>query len=171
MKLLLKFLACLTVVLWIFGCSERPNVVIEKSLTNSLGGSNCVLGSKLRDWTNTLGRPSVVQQRDGANTFFYWPEKGVGVFCHPLFQGQYRLRKEPEWIVTSIFIPLLTNLHPRIPPVAEETRINFRTLAVQSKAFDEEKLKNLRDVELYYNDGKLEAIEIRKPDSLLGDYD
>lgn len=111
------------IALCVPACSNHSSLnALGAEVTNRLGSTQLVLGSTLGMWTNSPGSPSVVSQEDGANTFFYWPSRGVGVFCHPLYRGQ------SERVVTSIFVPLKTNLHPRIPPVKPDARISFTKL-------------------------------------------
>lgn len=144
---------------------------LEAALTNRLGSTHCVLGSTLANWTNVLGSPSVVMQEDGGNTFFYWPNQGVAVFCHPLYRGQYTRREQPNWVVTSILIPLETNVHPRIPPVKLDTQIVFTKLLFDREEVTRKGWTKLPKVEAFEEAGALESLKIEKPDSLFGDYD
>ncbi len=161
-----------TIGLYVSACSKHSSLnALEAELTNRLGSTQLVLGATLATWTSALGNPSVVSQEDGGNTFFYWPNQGVGVFCHPLYWGQYERRKQPDWVVTSVFIPLQTNLHPRIPPVKSDMRIDFTKLLFSREEVVQKGWAKLRKVEAFEEAGVLESLKIEKPDSLLGDYD
>ena len=164
--------AAATIGLCVSACSKHSSLKgLEAELTNRLGSTQFVLGSTFANWTNTLGSPSVVSQEDGGHTFFYWPNRGVGGFCHPLYRGQYERRKQPDWVVTCIFIPLQTNLHPRIPPVKADARIGFTKLLFGREEVVQKGWAKLRKVEAFEEAGVLESLKIEKPDSLLGDYD
>jgi hypothetical protein len=153
-------------------CSRHSSLSpFESEITRRLGNEQCVIGSPLQVWTNALGQPSTVTQSDGGNTFFYWQDRGIAVFCHPLYQGQYDRRKRPDWIVTSIFVPLQTNLHPRIPPVHYDTRITFTRLLFNRHEVVQTGWRKLSNIRAFEQDGVLEALAIEKPDSFLGDYE
>jgi len=164
--------AAATVGLCLSACSKHSSLnALEAELTNRLGSTQCVLGSTFANWTNALGSPSVVSQEDGGNTFFYWANQGVGVFCHPLYRGQYERRRQPDWVVTSVFLPLQTNVHPRIPPVKSNMRIGFTKLLFGREDVVQKGWAKLPKVESFEDAGVLESLRIEKPDSLLGDYD
>ncbi len=166
------FLLAVAAGLCCSACSNHSSLnALEAAITNRLGSTQCVLGAALASWTNALGNPSVVSQEDGGNTFFYWPNRGVGVFCHPLYRGQHERREQPDWIVTSIFVPLQTNLHPRIPPVKAATRIAFTTLLFNREEVVQKGWVKLRKVEAFEEAGVLDSLKIEMPDSLFGDYD
>lgn len=168
----LLLVAAATVGLCLSACSKHSSLnTLEAELTNRLGSTQCVLGFTFAKWTNALGGPSVVSQEDGGNTFFYWTNQGVGVGCHPLYRGQYERRKQSDWVVTCIFIPLQTNLHPRIPPVKPNTRIGFTKLLFGREEVVRKGWAKLPKVESFQDGGVLESLKIEKPDSLLGDYD
>jgi hypothetical protein len=112
-----------------------------------------------------------VSQEDGANTFFYWPNQGVGVFCHPLYRGQYDRMRQPDWVVTFVLLPLRTSVHPRITPVKSNTRIAFTKLLFGREEVVQKGWAKLPKVESFHDAGVLESLVIEKPDSLLGDYD
>ena len=153
-------------------CERRSALSpLEAEVTNRLGGTQFTVGSSLRLWTNSLERAWTVRQEDGGNTFFYWPGRGIGVFCHPLYRSQYNSKNQSDWTVTSVFIPLQTNLHPRIPPVKPETRVAFTKLLFDRQEVIRKGWTRLRKVRVFEEHGVLEALEITKPDSLLGDYD
>jgi hypothetical protein len=153
-------------------CFSRSSLnPLELELTNRLGSTNCVLGATFANWTNVLGAPSVVTQRDEGNTFFYWPSHGIGVFCHPLYRGQYRSKTRPEWVVTSILVPLHTNVHARIPPVEPDIRIGFTKLLFSREEVVQKGWARLHKVEAFQESGVLESLVIERPDSWFGDYD
>lgn len=159
------------IALCVSACSNHSSLTaLEAEVTKRLGSTQLVLGSTFGIWTNSLGSPSVVSQEDGGNTFFYWPSRGVGVFCHPLYRGQYERGKQSEWVVTSIFIPLKTDLHPRIPPVKSDTRISFTKLLFDRGEVVQKGWAKVGKVEAFEEAGILESLKIDKPDSLLGDY-
>ena len=154
------------------GCSQRAAVnVVERLLTNQLACATLVVGSSVREWRSKLGEPQTVEQLDKGNTFFYWPEHGVAVFCHPLFHQQYAYRKPDEWLITSILIPLTNRIHPQLPPVAPHTRVTFMRTLLTLKEVQEKGLDVLPRIKPHYRGGRLECLEIEKPDSFFGDYD
>ena len=79
----------------------------------------------LATWEAALGQPHTVYQSDGGQTFFYWPERGVAVFTHPQYEGQYRRRPLLRREVTSVIIPLRQSFHPYFLPVPKGTTIRF----------------------------------------------
>lgn len=141
------------------------------ALTNRLGAPQLVLGGQLIDWTKALGEPSVVVQKDLGNTFFYWPAHGVAVFCHPLYHKQYQYKKREDWVVTSIVVPLTNKIHPQLPPVDPDARIVFTNLLFTPSEAAKARWDALPKVSVHLQDGVTVALEIKKPDSFLGDYD
>jgi hypothetical protein len=162
----------LVVALCVCGCSARWSLnPLEREITNRLAATQCVLGSTFAQWTNALGSPLVVDQSDGGHTFFYWPDSGIGVFCHPHYRGQYQRERQRDWVVTSIFVPLQTTVQPKIPPVEPDTRIAFKKLLFRREEVVQKRWMKLPKVRVFQEGGVLESLEIEKPDSLLGDYD
>jgi hypothetical protein len=154
------------------GCSKGSAVgATVAEVTTRLGTSEINLGDTLGKWTNALGTPKTIDQEDGGHTFFYWPDKGIGVFCHPLYKGQYESKPEHAWKVTSIFIPLHTNIHPRIPPTKPDARISFAKVLFTPEEIQRKGWSRLSNVEVFEAAGGLESVKIDKPDSLFGDYD
>ena len=100
------------VALALAGCLPQTSLnVVESEVINRLGATELVIGSRLCEWTKHLGDPALIEQKDKGNTFFYWPDWGVAVFCHPLFQKQYEHKKREDWVVTNILIPLTNTVH------------------------------------------------------------
>lgn len=88
---------------------------------------------ELRLWKTVLGEPRTVPQLDNGPTFFYWPEHGIAVFTHPLYQGQYRRKGVDDRKVTSVILPLRSSLQPAFLPIAEDVSIHFdRLLQVEA---------------------------------------
>ena len=54
--------------------------------------------------------------------------RGIAVVGHPLFRKLYEHKKREDWVVTTILVPLTNSVHPRLPPVENDTRIRFRKL-------------------------------------------
>ena len=79
---------------------------ILKALNSKYYAQDLTLLTEIEQWERIFGNPKTLEQRDGGNTFFYWPEQGIAVFTHPLFEGQYRRKERKDWKVTSIIIPL-----------------------------------------------------------------
>ena len=119
--LLISFLFC-------FGCdfksadSEKNDL---KKIYQVLQNKKLDAGQKLSKWILYLGKPITVSQIDKAKTLFYWPEKGIGVFTHPLYHGQSRYFCETNRIVTSFFIITQTNAPALSPPAITNTFIKF----------------------------------------------
>jgi len=160
------------IVLLLFGLQRSPVNQLEFLVVSQLGSSDLLPGSEFQEWTSALGTPSTVPQRDSANTFFYWPEKGVAVFCHPLYLGQFKSRNRQNWTVTSILIPVRRIVRPSIPPVDSLQLIEFSHLILPT-AITLEKGSGIMSshIVLHSYRGELQVIEIRKRDSLFGDYD
>ena len=55
-----------------------------------------------------------------------WPDPGA--FTHPLYEGQFREKRTPERIVTSVIVPLQKSFHPDFLPVADDLTIHFDKL-------------------------------------------
>jgi len=144
---------------------------IETRLLHELETTNCVLGETYAVWTNALGLPLTIEQKDGGNTFFNWPAKGVAVFCHPLFKGQYNRKEMSNWKITSILIPLVPKVNPGLPPVDGDLLISFTRLLIEPEEVELRRWANLKNVFELRRNGRLEALELRKPDSIMGDYD
>lgn len=88
---------------------------------------------KLGLWKEVLGEPRTVPQLDNGPAFFYWPEHGIAVFTHPLYQGQYRRKGVDDRRVTSIILPVRRSLQPTFLPIAEDAFIHFdRLLQVEA---------------------------------------
>jgi hypothetical protein len=141
-------------------------------------------------WESVLGEAETVTQADGGHTFFYWPESGVGVFTHPLYEGQFRRTPLPNRRVTSVVLPLQEDLHLQFLPIAGEQAIHFdRLLNLQHVASRIQEVSRVdihpdglcyidlvasplrKTVErLHYQDGEASAIEIRD-DWWLSHYD
>jgi hypothetical protein len=83
---------------------------------------------KLSRWEEVLGEPETVPQADGGTTFFYWPERGIAVFTHPLYEGQYRGKEQEERTVTSVILPLRKSFRPGFLPVEDEVVVRFDQL-------------------------------------------
>lgn len=172
MQKITPLLLAAAVALCVSACAKRSSLnALEAELTNRLGFAQLTLDSTLANWTSALGSPSVVSQEDAGNTFFYWPNRGVGVFCHPLYRGQFERSKQPDWVITSILVPLQTNLHPRIPPVKSDTRIGFTKLLFSREEVVQKRWAKLRNVEAFEEAGVLDSLKVDKPDSFLGDHD
>jgi hypothetical protein len=136
----------------------------------ALGFPDLGPGSALRAWTNALGSPATVPQRDEGTTFFYWPQHGIAVFCHPHFMGQYRQRMPSDWVVTSVFIPVRLSVKPTLPPTDDARLIVFSKLLIDDAQIAG--LDHTGPIRKYYDEsGALLAVEIRKRDGLFGDYD
>lgn len=84
--------------------------------------------SEIQMWEKTFGSPKTLEQRDGGNTFFYWPEQGIAVFTHPLFEGQYRRKERKDWKVTSIIIPLTKNIKSNFLSLNRDQLIYFQNI-------------------------------------------
>jgi hypothetical protein len=163
--------AMVLLAVFICSCGRQTSLnPLERALTNRLGSAQLVLGATFADWTNVLSTPSVVEQNDGGHTFFYWPNSGVGVFCHPLYHGQHDRANQSDWTVTSVLIPLKTEIHPRPPPVQPESTIRFTELLFRPDEVAARGWIALDDVKAFEADGILESLLLDKPDSVLGDY-
>lgn len=82
----------------------------------------------LSQWEAVLGEPQTVPQADGGTTFFYWPQRGIAVFTHPLYEGQFDGKEKEEWKVTSVILPLRKSFHPSFLPVEDEVVVRFDQL-------------------------------------------
>jgi hypothetical protein len=80
---------------------------------------------ELSRWEAALGAPKTVSQADEGQTFFYWPEHGIGVFTHPLYESQFRSKQQEDRRVTSVILPLQHTLQPSFLPVADDLVIRF----------------------------------------------
>lgn len=84
--------------------------------------------SEIYIWEKNFGNPKTLEQRDGGNTFFYWPEQGIAVFTHPLFEGQYRRKERKDWKVTSIIIPLTKTIKSNFLSLNRDQLIYFQNI-------------------------------------------
>lgn len=75
-----------------------------------------------------MGPPLTIQQIDEGHTFFYWDEHGIGVFCHPLYYGQCKIKNYKDWIVTSIIIPLKNDIYQSVIKEKNPMTLHFKTL-------------------------------------------
>lgn len=154
------------------GCDRRSRPTeAEQAVANRAGQPALALGTDLMVWKQAFGDPQTVTQKDGGNTFFFWPEHGIAVFCHPLFRSQFKYVPQDRWTVTSILLPLQTNISPHIPPVDPAVRINFSRLLFRAEELTGVGWTNHPCVRIYDGRGVAEAIELQKPDGLVGDYD
>jgi hypothetical protein len=108
------------------GCRLR-SPALDVVLT-SYPGLETGIYQDLGTWEEVLGPSRTVKQADGGTTIFYWPEEGVVVFTHPLYQGQYRRKPARERKVTSVIIPLRRSIRPDSLPVAEGVSLELDTL-------------------------------------------
>jgi hypothetical protein len=82
----------------------------------------------LSRWEAVLGKPETVPQKDGGTTFFYWPDRGIAVFTHPLYERQAEHKDRGERTVTSVILPLRKSFHPSFLPVEDEVVVRFDQL-------------------------------------------
>jgi hypothetical protein len=188
--------AVVALMIWAY----RSNPILTL-LEEYLAPFDLRLYSRLEDWERHFGPAATIEQEDGIHSFFYWPDRGLGVFCHPHFRAQNLVRASRDWQVTSIFIPLRHSIEVAMLPTKPGTRIEFSRLAQISfgsrplsevsyadirKLFlfrfrqgqCEETLSNnlfwpfARSVaNLHFSDGDLVMIELRSEDLLFTYYD
>lgn len=108
----------------LFSWSYFSNPILG-AINDELGPSGLHLLSRLGAWEAALGPPEVVEQAGGVHTFFYWPDRGVAVGCHPHFEGQATAKDTPDWRVTSIFLALRRDAECPIPPASVATTLRF----------------------------------------------
>lgn len=84
--------------------------------------------TRLEEWETHFGPAETVEQADGGETFFFWPEHGISVFTHPHYEGQARNRSRGDLRVTSIIVPIQRTLHPQVPPVREGILVEYEKL-------------------------------------------
>lgn len=77
-----------------------------------------------------LGDPQTIDQLDNRNTLFCREEKGIIVFCHPLFRGQYERKERNDFIITSLFLACCQEIRQNIVPSAD-TILNFKHLLIE----------------------------------------
>ncbi len=161
---------CLLVLAW--GCHNYGvRSVVETAIISQLNDENLVIASKLRDWKRALGEPSVVEQKDLATTFFYWPESGVAVFCHPHYLGQYRYEDPEDWVVTRILLPLRNSIPPLVPSAVPDLQIRFTRLLLSESEISKFRVKLRTNLKFHSHSGVLSSVEVRIRDGLFGDYD
>lgn len=115
-----------TTVLLFTSCQARTPTLTR--VLEAYPGLGTGIYEELGRWEEVLGAPSTVPQADEAETFFYWPEHGLGVFTHPLYEGQFRRRQRPERTVTSVIVPVRKSFHPEFLPVSEGVTVHFYQL-------------------------------------------
>lgn len=142
---------------------------MQAKIGSRLGFLHLDWNTDFQTWTNTLGVPNEVDQIDSAHTFFYWPTKGVAIFCHPLFNRQFSGKPKERWLPTSIFIALDSNEFPKVSPINSPDHIKFSNLIFTQKELNALSLKSCEIIPHTQN-GRLIAVEIHKPDSFFGDY-
>lgn len=153
---------------FISSCGRSPSLELDRLVSTDIGKDINLLGNTLSNVVAQLGDPSTVSQADGGNTFFYWPSHGLGVFCHPLFKGQYRHKHRNDWIITSVWVPLKNDLQQRVVKQEDEQPIHFERVLISTNG--QEKILAGDRVNLYMNDGALEAFEVQARDCFF-DYD
>lgn len=129
----------------------------------------CVLGNNYSNLVAQLGEPCCLSQADGGNTFFYWPNHGIGVFCHPLYRGQFRNVPRDMWIITSLWIPAKKDVHQRIVRQLNDTTLHFERL-LDTVDWQEKYGDSVCLITYYDENGSLESFEIKKKDNLWFDY-
>jgi hypothetical protein len=101
---------------------------ILKALNSKYYAQDLTLLTEIEQWERIFGNPKTLEQRDGGNTFFYWPEQGIAVFTHPLFEGQYRRKERKDWKVTSIIIPLTKTIKSDFLSLNRDQFIYFQNI-------------------------------------------
>lgn len=97
MKLLFFVLFSFIPIIFLeYSCSSE----IEARVRKKLNLQYTILGSRLGDLICDLGEPQTIDQLDNTNTLFYREDKGIIVFCHPLFLGQYERKERNDFIIT-----------------------------------------------------------------------
>jgi len=112
--------------LLLFGCRIRTpalDVVLA-----SHPGLETGIYEDLGTWEEVLGPSRTIEQADGGTTIHCWPEKGIAVFTHPLYEGQYRGTPERKRKVTSIIIPLRRSIRPDFLPIGEGVSLELDRL-------------------------------------------
>lgn len=126
-----KFLVILC-ILFIIALSKMVlfgNPILQ-GFDSKYHGKGVKILSEIQMWEKNYGNPKTITQKDGGKTFFYWPEQGIAVFTHPLYEGQYR-RKEPKhWKATSIIIPLTKTIRSEFLSLNSGQLIYFENLSV-----------------------------------------
>lgn len=164
-KLILLLALPIVIVLLLY---QPRHKALEKLIASRLPASNLQLGTTLTNWIATLGQPSTIPQLDADHTLLTWPQWGVAVVCHPLYQGQYGSLPPPMWTITSIILPVRQQIPALIVPAEPGTMLNFQTNLLSS----EEAASFIgRKVGTAFQGTNLSALTIEKPDSWWGDYD
>jgi hypothetical protein len=99
------------------------NPIIE-SIENHPEFAHLGLETELKEWIRSFGSPHTVDQIDGENTYFYWPDRGFAVFTHPHFAAQHRKLSRESWKVTSIIVPLKYDILPLVESRFGKIRFN-----------------------------------------------
>lgn len=122
--------------------------------------------SEIQLWEKNFGSPKTIDQSDGGNTFFYWPEQGIAAFTHPLYEGQYRRKERKDWKVTSIIIPLTKTIRSDFLSLNSGELIYFENLSDIKvngyflTTYDLPKLKRLYLFSFITKDGYIELANI-----------
>jgi len=112
--------------LLLFGCRIRTPAL--DMVLASHPGLETGIYQDLGTWEEVLGPAKTVQQADGGTTLFYWPDEGIAVFTHPLYEGQYRGKPDRKRKVTSVIIPLRRSIRPEFLPIGEGVWLQFDRL-------------------------------------------
>ncbi|MCL6592213.1 MAG: hypothetical protein K6U80_19985 [Firmicutes bacterium] len=122
------YIIIILLILLVTGCLISFNEPILDSFEQEYSKSGLNILTPLEIWEKQFGSASVIPQKDGGHTYFYWPKKGIAVFTHPHYEAQYRRKERSKRKVTSIIIPLKKTIKPRIVPVEDDLIISFDQL-------------------------------------------
>lgn len=172
MNRLLIIVVCLTNFAALTGCKRSSiNEAVAAEVSRRLGHPELRVGVTVSNWISALGDPHIVPEEFDIRSFYYWPDSGVAVFAHPNYLGQFRHLAPEAWEVTSIYIPVRSNCSILVPTHGEQSVLSFRKLLFSSDDLTTNQLIASDYIVKQQSGNELQAFEIKKVDSIWGDYD
>ncbi len=170
--LIIVIIVCSTSAVVLTGCKRRSiNDAVAAEVSRRLGHPELRVGVAVSNWVSALGDPRVVPEEYGIKAFYYWPDSGVAVFAHPNYLGQFHHLAPEAWEVTSIYIPVRSNCSILIPTRGKQSALYFHKMLFSSDDLATNQLMTSDYIIKQQIGNELQAFEIKKADSIWGDYD
>lgn len=147
------------------GCSGGSNSrVIEREVAERLS-LEIKLGQPIGAWIQLLGTPSLVSQSETFDSFYYWEAHGLGAYCHPNYEGQFRYRKSALWTVTTMYLAVRTNLVVNLPGSATEATLKAQRILIPEETF-RQRYQNRGGVSQLKHNGEVQLFVVHFPFSI-----
>lgn len=137
---------------------------MEREVAERLG-REIKLGQPIGAWIQLLGAPSLVSQSETFDSFYYWEAHGLGAYCHPNYEGQFRYRKTALWTVTTMYVAVRTNLVVNLPGSATEITLKAQRILIPEETYRDRYLHRVGVSELKHN-GEVQLLAVHFPFSI-----